>query len=320
MSSLGRDVAELVLGVDGGGTKTRATILDEKNEVLGEGNAGPSNPLRVGVGSAVTAIRSAFDKACEEAGLMRSEITAAQIGLAGVRREDLRQSMREALKKALRIRELDVVTDAEIALYGATSGEQGLVVIAGTGSICCGKEARGRRACAGGWGPLAGDEGSGSWIARRALQAVAQAADGRGPQTSLSKAACDYFNLPTPEDLSMAIYAPSMTNERIAGFGRHVIEAAREGDEAAHKIITQAGEELGVAACAVIRKLKLERERFQVAYVGGVFTADELVLAPLRVAIKRVAPRAFLAPPLLTPSVAAARMAREHLKDLAVAV
>src|SRR6476659_6340901 len=85
-----------VLGVDGGGTKTHAVILDLNLNVLGEGVAGPSKPLRVGV-NAATAIRNAVDKACDSAGLRRTDLFAAEIGLAGVRRQDLRARMRESL-------------------------------------------------------------------------------------------------------------------------------------------------------------------------------------------------------------------------------
>src|SRR5882762_11584610 len=102
--------------------------------------------------------------------------------------------MREALL-GLGIGEVVVVGDADIALYGATEGAPGLIVIAGTGSNCCGINARGRTACAGGWGPIAGDEGAGAWIARRALRAIARAVDGRGAATSLIGAACTYFHV-----------------------------------------------------------------------------------------------------------------------------
>lgn len=303
----------LVLGVDGGGTKTRAVVVDARQTVLGEGEAGPSNPLRVGVGEAAKAVREATERACQNAGVRRLEIVAAEIGLAGVKRADLRQSMRAALAE-LGIKSIVIVTDADIALYGATEGKPGLVIIAGTGSICCGVNARGRRACAGGWGPVAGDEGSGSWVARRGLQAVARANDGRGRKTSLIEAAREYFNVAKTEDLSTAVYAPNMTNNRIAGFGRHVIEAAKRRDAVAREIVDEAGRELGVAANAVIRKLKMERERFQVAYVGGVFAAGALILDPIREEVGQLALRAFLAPPVLAPAEAAARMASEGLQ------
>jgi len=309
----------IVLGVDGGGTKTQAIIMDEEGRMLGEGLAGPSNPLRVGVSNAAGAVRAAVDLACAAAGVRRTDIASAEIGLAGVRRADLKERMSDALLCSLGINSIEVVTDAAIALYGATGGKPGLVLIAGTGSICCGRNARRRHVCAGGWGPLAGDEGSGSWIARRALQAVAQATDGRGAATHLGEAACHYFNVATPDDLSFAIYAASMTNDRIAGFARHVIEAASERDAVASGILGDAGRELAAAARTVIRKLRIEHERFQVAYTGGVFSAGELILEPLRTEIKRIAPHAYLAPPQLSPAVAAATMAREQLRRLALA-
>lgn len=309
-----------VVGVDGGGTKTHAVILDAEFKVLGEGLAGASNPLRVGIANAAGAIREAIDRACEVAQLRRSDLIAAEIGLAGARRQELNARMREALL-GLGIGEIVVVGDADIALYGATEGAPGLIVISGTGSICCGINARGKTSCAGGWGPIAGDEGAGAWIARRALRAIAHATDGRGPATLLTGAACTYFHVSDPNDLSTAIYAPTITNERLAGFGKYVILAARGKDRVAREILAEGGCELGVAANAVIRNLKLEGETFPVAYVGGVFkAAGELVLAAMREKVKTVAPRAYLAPPRFSPAIAAARMAWEHLNHMALAV
>ena len=309
-----------VAGVDGGGTKTEAVILDANYEILGEGFAGASNPLRVGIANAAAAVREAIDKACEVAHLRRTDLVVAEIGLAGARRNELRARVREALIGS-GIGEIIVVGDADIALYGATEGEPGVIVIAGTGSICCGINASGKTMCAGGWGPVAGDEGGGSWIARRALRAIAHATDGRGATTSLTNAACAYFHVTNADDLSTAIYAPTITNERLAGFGKYVIQVAKAKDRIAREIMAEAGRELGTSAVAVIHNLKLERETFQVAYVGGVFgAAGELVLSPMREEIKKVAPKAYLAPPRFSPAVAAARMAREHLNNVALAV
>ena len=315
-----RVVRRALLGVDGGGTKTHAVILDMNLEVIGEGLSGPSNPLRVGISNACAAIREAIDKACEQAKIRRSDIVAAEIGLAGARRQELRVRMRETLK-SLGIGQVAVTSDADIALYGATQGAPGLIVIAGTGSNCCGINGRGKKACAGGWGPIAGDEGAGAWIARRALRAIAHATDGRGPATILTEVACAYFHVSDPNDLSTAIYAPTITNERLAGFGRDVVAAAKAKDRIAREILDEGGRELGLAAVAVIRTLKLEGEEFPVGYVGGVFAAaGELVLASMREAIKEVAPNAYLEPPQFPPAIAAARMAHDHLNNVALAV
>lgn len=309
---------QFVVGVDGGGTRTRAVVLDG-DRVLGEGTAGPSNPLRVGIANGATAIREAIDKACAAAMIHRDDLVAVGVGLAGVRRMDIRSRMRDVLIEKLGINNVELVSDGDIALYGATDGQPGIVVISGTGSISVGMNRQGKRAYAGGWGPVAGDEGSGSWIARRALQSVARATDERGPRTSLTGMACEFFQVAAPDDLATAIYAPSMTNDRIAAFSKQVIEAARDGDQVAREILEEAGNELGRAAVAVIRKLKMEQDRFQVAFVGGVFAADELVVAPLREQIMRVARKAFIANPSFSPTVAAGRMAQEHLR-LPVAV
>jgi N-acetylglucosamine kinase-like BadF-type ATPase len=308
-----------VVGVDGGGTKTEAVILDSNQRVIGEGRAGPSNPLRVGIASAAASIREAIDRACVMAKVRRDDLLAAEIGLAGARRRELRERMREAVA-ILGIPDIEVVTDADIALYGATDGAPGIVVIAGTGSICCGVNARGKRICAGGWGPIAGDEGGGAWIARRALRGVAYASDGRGPKTLLTDLACSYFRVSTADDLVTAIYAPSITNERLAGFGKDVIEAAKQKDSVAQAIIDEAGAELALATITVIKNLHMEREKFQIAHVGGVFAASgDLILDRLRKEVQKVAPRAYFQPPHFSPAVAAARMAREHINHIALA-
>src|ERR1044071_7082071 len=105
-----------VVGVDGGGTKTEAVIIDANQKVVGDGLAGPSNPLRVGIAAAAAAVREAIDHACASAKLRRNDLIAAQIGLAGARRRELRERMRETLTP-LGVGEIEVVTDASIALY-----------------------------------------------------------------------------------------------------------------------------------------------------------------------------------------------------------
>jgi N-acetylglucosamine kinase-like BadF-type ATPase len=308
----------LVVGVDGGGTRTRAAVLNGA-QILGEGAAGPSNPLRVGIDKGATAIREAVDKACAAALIQRDDLIAAGVGLAGIRRKDVRARMHDTLVQTLGIKNIELVSDGDIALYGATDGRPGVVVISGTGSIAVGMNRQGKRAYAGGWGPVAGDEGSGSWIARRALQSVARATDGRGPKTALTEAACEFFQVTTPDDLSTAIYAPTITNDRIAGFSKLVIQVAQD-DDVAREILKDAGKELGKAAVTVIHKLKLDHERFQVAFIGGVFAAGELVTQPLIEQVMKHATKAFIDNPSFSPTVAAGRMAQDNLERLPVAV
>lgn len=299
----------LYLGVDGGGTKTHVVLIDDEKKTIGEGFAGASNPLRVGVENAVKNIFTAINKACDDADRSRGDIVSAQIGLAGVRREDLRYVIKKSIREILKFRKIEVTTDAEIALYAATEGKEGLVIIAGTGSVCMGKNAKGEIASAGGWGPLAGDEGGGAGISRRALQAIAKSSDGRGKPTKLCDFAVDYFRAGRLEDLSVAIYAPKVDNARIAGFAKFVVQAANENDEVAKEVIYEAGRELGIAAVAVIERLKLKNRKFPIGKVGSIFKAGDLISKPLLEKVHEVAIKAFISETQKTPALAAAIMA-----------
>ncbi len=302
------DPRQLFLGVDGGGTKTHIVLIRPDRTVACEAFAGPSNPLRVGVETAVGNILAAVNEACDVGGMTAGDIVAATLGLAGVRRADIRQRVRDSFRSRLRVPRVEVVTDAEIALYAVTGGDPGIVIIAGTGSICIGRNARGETAVAGGWGPLAGDEGGGVGIAREALQAVAKASDGRGIATVLSERAAEYFRAAGPENLIVAIYSPQVDNARVAGFAKLVVESAVAGDAVASDIIRQAGFELGIAGCAVIDKLRLDG-KFPVGCVGSLFKARDLLKGPMIETIHTVAPNAYLAEPEMPPARAAAIMA-----------
>ena len=304
----------LYLGADGGGTKTHIVLIDENKSIVSEGISGASNPLRVGLETAVSNIIQAVNSACDAAQVSRGDIVSAVLGLAGVRREDLRRSVRERFRNLTNVRRTNIITDAEIALYGTTQGKAGLVLIAGTGSICYGKDERGNTAIAGGWGPIAGDEGGGISIARRALQAIAKASDGRGKPTKLSEAGMEYFRSATPQDLLIAIYSPQIDNARIAGFARYVVETAQTGDEIAIEILKEAGFELGLAAFAVIKKLELTKRKVPIGQVGSIFKAENLLTDSLIKTVHSFAPKAFLAEPKLSPANAAAVMAFENFR------
>lgn len=303
----------LFVGIDGGGTKTQAIIIDGNKQIIGESINGASNPLRVGIEKAITHIYSAISKACDEADRSRGDIFAAQIGIAGVRRADLRQLIKNRIKEKLRIRRVEVTTDAEIALYAATQGKEGLVIIAGTGSVCMGKNKKGEQTSAGGWGPIAGDEGGGAGISRRALQAIAKSYDGRGKLTKLSDYAVEYFRSGSLDDLSVAIYGPKVDNARIAGFAKCVSQAAEEGDEVAREVLAEAGRELGIAAVAVIEKLKMQKHTFPIGKVGSVFNSGNLITDSLMEKVLEIAPNAYMSEAQSSPAYAAAIMALQSV-------
>ena len=303
------------LGIDGGGTKTHAVITTSAYQVIGEGFSGASNPVRVGFDSAVAHVNEAVRQACEQAHVTPSDIAAGCAAIAGISQPAHYHAMRKALDARLRMEHLELVTDARAALEGALDGRQGVVLIAGTGSIAMGmSEARGVER-SGGWGPTLGDEGSGYDIARQALKAVAASFDGRAPQTVLTARLCEQLGISSAKDLPGIIYNNDVGATEIASLARLVAEAAAEGDAVARDILAQAGRDLGALAVSVIHKLGLESQAFRVAYVGSVFNAGECVLGPLREAVLKVSPRAELGPPLRPPEIGAVKLARAAVQS-----
>ncbi|HET9533315.1 MAG TPA: BadF/BadG/BcrA/BcrD ATPase family protein, partial [Blastocatellia bacterium] len=219
-------------------------------------------------------------------------------------------TMKDSLDRALRIKNLQLVTDAQAALSGALDRQPGIVVVAGTGSIAMGVNSAGEEARAGGWGPTLGDEGSGYDIARRALKAVMASFDGRSPQTVLTERFCKELGIATTADLPGVIYNSDSETIEIASLALIVDEAAREGDIVAREILEQAGRELGGLAVSVIERLGLRSESFLVACVGSVFRSGEIVLKPFREVVLGVAPGARVGPPLFSPTIGAVKLAR----------
>lgn len=302
------------LGVDGGASKTAALVTDENGNLLGDGTAGPSNHLRVGIETAARNIERAVNKALVASDVASREITWAYCGIAGADHPAHRQEVVDSLAVFFPRGNFTVDNDARIALTGAIGFGPGVVIIAGTGSVGYGRNADGLEARAGGWGPIIGDEGSAYGIARVAMAAIVRAFDGRGPSTLLVQLLRDEYKI-APDELPRFVYATTTHADDIARFTKVVIEAARAGDGIALTILEDAGRELGVCAAAVARRVGLLQQAFPVSYTGGAFNAGEFLLDPMREVLKKEAPSAAIAPPMRTPVEGAAMMAKRASEE-----
>ncbi|HET9221200.1 MAG TPA: BadF/BadG/BcrA/BcrD ATPase family protein, partial [Roseiflexaceae bacterium] len=155
-------MTDLLLGVDGGGSGTRALLADRSGAILGAGAAGPSNHQAIGLEAAAQAIQSAIDMAFRDARVERSRpVAAICLGLAGAGRPEDRLRFEAWATRQNIARRCAVASDAELVLTAGTPDGWGVALICGTGSIAWGRAPDGRSARAGGWGYLLGDEGSG---------------------------------------------------------------------------------------------------------------------------------------------------------------
>jgi glucosamine kinase len=301
-----------VLGVDGGGTKTVALVANERGRVLGRGEGGPANYHSAGMSNAAEAITQAVNTAIADAGLVGQALSAAFFAVSGVDRPTDRQVMAGLIARTGLNCPVHLDHDAVSALAGATGGLPGVVVMAGTGSIAFGEDCDGSRARAGGYGPLLGDEGSGYDIGRKALIAALRAEDGRSPATVLTDRIKQRFMLnQMPEMINLVYGSPApLQRPEVAGLAPLVVEVAKEGDAIAREILRIAGRELGLAAAAVLQRLRWAKgQQVPVAGTGAVFTAGHILTLPMQQVIRSVCPEAQLCQPKHTASYGAVLLA-----------
>jgi N-acetylglucosamine kinase-like BadF-type ATPase len=227
----------------------------------------------VGTERALMALDEAVKAAFATADLPRVPVASACLGLAGADRPDDQAVIREWAERVRLSDRVEVTSDAAILLAAGTPEGFGLVLIAGTGSIAFGRRADGRRERAGGWGHQLGDEGSAYTIAMSALQAVARAADGRGPATLLTERLLSRFGLSHPQELIAVVYRSGRDRQDFAALAPLVVEIA-ENDAVAEQIVETGAQELALAGQAVARRLGWTGP-VPVALSGGLLLGSE---------------------------------------------
>lgn len=276
----------LLLGVDGGGSKTTALLADADGRILGRGNAGTANHFTVGKEQACAAIEQAVAASFVEAGLSRAPIAALCFGLAGVDRPDNRAIFEPWIAERFPNAKRSLVNDAELVLAAGTPEGWGVALICGTGVIVIGRNRQGERGRVDGWGYLLGDQGSGFSIGLAALQAVMAAYDGRGPSTLLSNLVLQHCNLNSPLELIRWIYRERVPTSEIATLTRLVDVAAEQGDKLAQSILDRAADQLAHSVQTLVKKLDFESE-VPCALAGGVITNNLQISRSFYQAIER---------------------------------
>lgn len=305
-----------VLGIDAGGTKTRALLADETGKTVASATAGGAN-LRTHGELAVEKVLHSVIEQVEIAAGARAEALA--LGIAGADRPEDHAMLRAILSRIGFRSKVVVSNDARVAFVAGSARGVGLAVVCGTGSIAWGRNAAGEIARAGGWGWHLADEGSGFWIGEQAMRAAMRAYDGRGASTSLLTALSEHFGLAATEGLIRAIYDREYPRHEVARFSVRVAEAAAAGDGVARGILDAAAAELVLAARTVVDRLDLEDAgtEYDVVLSGGTFRAlPDLEAAVVRGLGAPWAGRPTSARPRRLedePAVGAVRLALEEL-------
>ncbi len=231
---------DLILGIDGGGTKVMVALADRSGRIL-----------RTGLGGGVNAMDNPAWRTELEAQIepFRSErrLTAVAAALPVYGEvAHLSLQLEEAIAQAFPNARTRVLNDVDAAHLGALAGKSGILVLSGTGSMAWARNAKGEPARTGGWGDIIGDEGSSYWIGRLALNLVSQSLDGRLPPTALVRAIFDHLRLDpiNPMDSLGAWATSDAKRSSIAALSSVVDKAALNGDTAARGLLDLAAEEL----------------------------------------------------------------------------
>ena len=281
-------------------------LADEEGRIVGEARGGGANLQATGELEVEKVLHHVMDAAIGERDVRPAAIC---LGIAGVDRPEDTAAVQSIMRRIGFKAKVLVVNDALVALVAGAGDGEGLVVVAGTGSIAYGRDAAGRAARSGGWGYLLGDEGGGFWIGRAALTAVVRQFDGRGPATLLTPMILEHLDLSTPRELIHEIYYRDVHRHTIAGIAGLVQRAMEQRDAIATDILSRAGVELAAAANSVITRLEMRGNAFPTVLGGGIFRGVPWLVDDVTRRLSEIAPRTQVSRLDVEPAIGAVRLA-----------
>jgi glucosamine kinase len=278
----------LVLGIDGGGTNTRASIIDG-DKVIGHAKGGSIKRLRVGAEAAEANMRAILTEAFAQAGV--KGVQAACCGVASATMPGITEWI-TAVFNDFGVERSEVVGDEVIALDAAFKGGPGILQIAGTGTNTIGRAADGTRESAGGWSSRLGDEGSGYWIGTQSLRRALHAYDRGEPKTTILERVSQLWGA---KDIDELINIGDGTpGPDFAALAPLIDELANAGDPVAQGVLAQASQDLTDFVLLVRSKLRSKHNiagEVPVAWTGSVIEHMRLVREPFFAALKAAAPK-----------------------------
>jgi N-acetylglucosamine kinase-like BadF-type ATPase len=306
----GNQMTAFVIGIDGGGTSTRAALVGLDGKLLAIGQSGSSNIDDVGVAVAQENIDRAVAAAEAQAGIARQPAAAIFLGMAGVTSEDDREHIRQIARNLQLAPDpcIGVDHDCRAALAGGLSGRPGIVQIIGTGSSCYGRTVDGRSWMAGGRGHLVSDEGSGCWMGLQAIRAAVRAHDGRASDTPLLGGVLSALKIREIDDVLNRLYVVGISRAELAALAPMVVREAMAGDAAAQGIVAKGAEDVAELVEAVARRLDM-LDAPEVCIVGGLLNTGPIILESYGTAILRRLPTAQVKTAEQAPVMGAAILA-----------
>lgn len=289
----------LFIGIDGGGTHSTAVAAYPDGRIAAVTEGGGLNFHTSGIETVRTRMESMVDVLCRQCDAPAAQVC---VGMSALDAPADEITLSHFCGGMFNKEQLDLQSDAYIALMGFTMGNPGVIVICGTGSMLLMLNDKGEQRVAGGWGYLLGDYGSGYALAHDGLLAVIDASEGVGPDTAIFADALHYFDAAAPRLLIDRIYAPDTMPADIAGFARHVLARAQENDAVAYEIVSRNMQRLALSAAKLIASAP---EANRVGLYGGIFRHSDLAREIFSQSLKSLSPGASICNPDYPPELGA---------------
>ncbi|MWC27814.1 N-acetylglucosamine kinase [Paenibacillus sp. MMS18-CY102] len=298
------------LGIDSGGSKTYALLTDAQGNIIGKGKGGRGNHQN-GRDEAEFSIRAATAQALEQAGLTKEDVTHACFGLAGADRETDYQILRP-LVASIDFPRWSIECDTLIGLRAGTTRPYGIGIICGTGTNCVGINPAGTPFQCGGFNYMYGDFGGGGALNVEAFRSVIRAWDGREQPTALTPLLLELLGYPDVE----AMYNDYLDHDKAVPLdaAKLLFQAAAQNDAVAIAILNRQGVELGKSISAVVHKLGMSGDTFDVVLAGSLVTRGDTggwIRGPIEQATLAAAPHAQVVTLATEPVVGAVWRAME---------
>lgn len=295
----------IVVGVDAGGTYTRAVAAGD--EVVGEHAGLSANVRTAGVDQAADIIVAVVRGA-----LAGASVSAVHVGASGAGTDEVARSLKRALGTRLPGSIVGVSSDAFIALRAGVPSGDGMVLIAGTGSMAY-ASVGGKTFSSGGFGHLLGDEGSAFAIGGAALRLVLRSYEDRSPRTALVEALEAHLHAHDTETIISDVYDGERPVTRIAALAKRVLELANDGERDAVKIVQTGALELFGLVTSLAKRAELHAREFPLAFAGGMLSTNTILSYLLETRIASDLPLAHIVKNAPAPQFAALALARSLL-------
>ncbi len=294
---------QYALGIDGGGSKCDAVLVDTTGRIVGWGRGGQVQPFY----GTQESIHASFREALEGA---LGDLCGAELWVSSPMRR--RQRWEARIAQAGEIRDIECVPEECMAL--AAGGEEwGLVVLAGTGSFVHARMPDGRRLHLGALGPVLGDYGSGYEIGLAGLRAAFASHWTSARQTSLAEVVPPALGVEDLHRVFHLVYVHGLERRQIASLARVVDEQAEQGDAVSAQILQQAADALFSLVRDMIQEMGLAEQEFPLVGAGSVAVRSRIWWERMRERVAEVAPRGRMIRPRLAMVAGAALLALRRM-------